>query len=170
MGRQRGREKFVTPNPYFLSTIERDEKILQAGFESYVFEEIQRARGCPTACIKQYPTGTHGFFALEDLDIGCTVEVVNRRFDPEDIIAASDKLRALYDAGSADIVVVNDFNRQSYRGVALVALGVIQYEDMIGVITTIPNPDCSPIYLGRSLDIFATLVAAGLIPKWDGTL
>jgi hypothetical protein len=69
----------------------------------------------------------------------------------------------------ADIVILNDFNRQSYRGIALAALGIIYYEDMTGILTTIPNTDCSPIYLGRTVDLFESLVLAGHIPKWDGT-
>lgn len=79
------------------------------------------------------------------------------------------KLPKLYDDGAADIVILNDFKCQSRQGVALVALGVIHYEDMVGVITTIPNPDCSPIYIGFTPDIFATLVVAGLIPKYNAT-
>ena len=55
------------------------------------------------------------------------------------------------------------------RGIALAALGIIYYEDMVGIITTIPNIDCSPIYLVRTVDLFESLVLSGHIPKWDGT-
>ena len=36
-------------------------------------------------------------------------------------------------------------------------------------LTMFPNIDSSPIYLGRTVDLFASLVLAGHIPKWDGT-
>jgi len=166
MGRQRKREKILTPNPYFQFRKWGDNRILQAGFESQVFEELQKARGYTNDRLKKFPTDDRGFFSFEDLDAGCTVSVVNRSSDPEDIFKAPNKIRAIYDAESADIVVLHDFKYQSFRGIALAALGVIPYEDMRGVITTIPNTDCSPIYLGCTVDIFESLVSAGHISRW----
>jgi len=87
------------------------------------------------------------------------------KFDPDSIFNSANKIRALYDNEAAEIIILNDFNRQSYRCIALAAFGVIYYEDMIGIITTIPNVDCSPIYLGRTVDLFESLVLAGHIPS-----
>jgi len=170
MARQKKREKFITPNPYYVSKAHGEgEKVLRKGFESFVFEELQKARGYPNTRIKQFPVDDYGFFSVRDLDIDFTVRIVNRGFESDDIFKSPNKFRALYEAEPADIVVLNDFDRQSYRGVALVAPGVIHYEDMTGVMTIIPNADCAPIYLGRIVDIFETLIVAGYICKWDGS-
>jgi len=169
MPRQKKREKTITPNPFYTSIINADVKMLEAGFESLVFEELQKARGYTNERLRQFPVDSDGFFSLEDLDLDITVKIVQHKFDPDSIFGSPNKIRALYDDAEADILVLNDFNRQSYRGIALAALGVIQYEDMVGIITTIPNIDCSPIYLGRTVDVFESLVVAGHIPKWDDT-
>ena len=170
MGRQRKQEKALTPKSYFLAQAIVDsgdkQMIIQTGFESLVFEELQKARGYTNERLKKFPTDENRFFSLEDLDVECTVKIVHRGFDPGDMFKTPDKLRKLYDAESADTVVLNDFKYRDSLGVSLAALGVIQYEDMLGVITTIPNSDCSPIYVGLTTDIFETLVLAGLIPKW----
>ena len=142
---------------------------MEAGFESLVFEELQKARGYTNERLRQFPVDNDGFFSLEDLDLDITVKIVKHKFDPDSIFNSANKIRTLYENAEADIVVLNDFDRQSYRGIALAALGVIYYEDMVGIITTIPNIDSSPIYLGRTVDLFASLVLAGHIPKWDGT-
>jgi hypothetical protein len=162
------REKLVTPSPFYTSIINADVKILEIGFESLVFEELQKARGYTNERLRQFPVDNDGFFSLADLDLDITVKIVRHKFDPDSIFNSANKIRALFENEAADIVVLNDFNRQSYRGIALAALGVIYYEDMIGIITTIPNIDSSPIYLGRTVDIFESLVLAGHIPKWDG--
>ena len=171
MGRQRKRERTLTPKPYFMAQTHVDsgdeQKTMRAGFESLVFEEFQKARGYTNDRLRKFPTDEHGFFSLHGLDGCCTIKVVHHRFDSESIFKSSGVIQKLYDDESADIVVVNDFKHHSSLGIALAALGVIRYEDMIGTITTIPNPDCSPIYIGRTADIFATLILAGLIPKWS---
>ena len=169
MPRQKKREKTITPSPHFTSLINADVKVMEAGFESLVFEELQKARGYTNERLRQFPVDDNRFFSLEDLDLDITVTIVKHKFDPDSIYGSANKIRALYENEEADIVILNDFDRQSYRGIALAALGVIYYEDMIGIITTIPNIDCSPIYLGRTIDIFESLVLAGHIPKWDGT-
>jgi hypothetical protein len=169
MPRQKKREKTITPSPFYTSLTNADVKMKEVGFESLVFEELQKARGYTNERLRQFPVDNDGFFSLEDLDLDITVKIVKHKFDPDSIFNSANKIRALYDNAEADIVVLNDFNRKSYRGIALVALGVICYEDMIGIITTIPNIDCSPIYLGRTVDIFESLVLAGHIQKWDGT-
>jgi len=169
MSKQKKREKLVTPNPFYASVINADVKQLEAGFESLVFEELQKARGYTNERLRQFPVDNDGFFSLEDLDLDITVKIVKHKFDPDSIFNSANKIRALYENAAAEIVVLNDFDRQSYRGIALAALGVIYYEDMAGIITTIPNTDCSPIYLGRTVDLFESLVLAGHIPKWDGT-
>jgi len=170
MSSRRKREKMLTPNPYFIARAWGDEaRILLSGFESQVFEELQKARGYTNDRLKKFPIGEHRFFSLEDLDADCTVTVVNRGFDPGDIFKSPNKIRAIYDAESADIVVLRDFKHQASRGIALAAMGVIPYDDMSGVITTIPNRDCSPIYLGCTVDIFESLVKAGLIARWHIT-
>jgi hypothetical protein len=169
MLKQKKREKLVTPSPYLTSRVHADVKFLEVGFESLVFEELQKARGYTNERLRQFPVDNDKFFSLEDLDLDITVKIVRHRFDPDSIFNSANKIRALYENEAADIVILNDFNRQSYRGIALAALGVIYYEDMIGIITTIPSIDSSPIYLGRTVDIFESLVLAGHIPKWDGT-
>jgi len=169
MPRQKKREKTITPNPYYTSLINADVKKMEAGFESLVFEELQKVRGYTNERLRQFPVDNDGFFSLEDLDLDITVKIVRHKFDSDSIFNSANKIRALYDNEEADIVVLNDFNRQSYRGIALAALGVIYYEDMFGIITTIPSIDSSPIYLGRTVDVFKSLVLAGHIPKWDGT-
>jgi hypothetical protein len=169
MPRPRKREKLVTPSPFHTSIINADKKVREAGFESLVFEELQKARGYTNERLRQFPVDDNRFFSLEDLDLDITVKIVRHKFDPDSIFNSANKMRALYDNEAADIVVLNDFDRQSYRGIALAALGVIYYEDMTGIITTIPNIDSSPIYLGRTVDLFESLVLAGHIPKWDGT-
>ena len=169
MLKQKKREKLVTPSPYYTSVINADKKILEAGFESWVFEELQKARGYTNERLWQFPVDDNRFFSLDDLDLDITVKIVKHKFDPDSIFNSANKIRALYENAEADIVILNDFDRQSYRGIALAALGVIYYEDMVGIITTIPNIDSSPIYLGRTVDLFESLVLAGHIPKWDGT-
>jgi len=169
MPRPRKHEKLVTPNPFYTSLINADDQYLKIGFESLVFEELQKARGYTNERLRQFPVDNNGFFSLEDLDLDITVKIVKHKFDPDSIFNSANKIRALYDNEEADIVILNDFDRQSYRGIALAAFGVIYYEDMIGIITTIPNIDSSPIYLGRTVDLFESLVLAGHIPKWDGT-
>ena len=169
MPRQKKREKTITPNPFYTSVINADVKVMEAGFESLVFEELQKARGYTNDRLRQFPVDNDGFFSLADLDLDMTVKIVRHKFDPDSIFNSANKIRSLYDNAEADIVVLNDFSRQSYRGITLAALGVIHYEDMIGIITTIPNIDCSPIYLGRTVDVFESLVLAGHIQKWDGT-
>jgi len=169
MPRPRKREKLVTPNPFYTSVINADVKVREAGFESLVFEELQKTRGYPNNRLRQFPVDNNGFFSLDDLDLEITVKIVKHKLDPDSIFNSANKIRALYENAAAEIVVLNDFDRQAYRGIALAALGVIYYEDMTGILTTIPNIDCSPIYLGRTVDLFASLVLAGHIPKWDGT-
>jgi hypothetical protein len=169
MPRQKKREKILTPNPFYTSVTNADVKILEAGFESLVFEELQKARGYTNDRLQQFPVDDNRFFSLEDLDLDITVKIVKHKFDPDSIFNSANKIRALYENEEADIVVLNDFSRKSYLGIALAALGVIYYEDMVGIITTIPNIDSSPIYLGRTVDVFESLVLAGHIPKWDGT-
>ena len=167
MLKQKKREKLVTPSPFHTSIINADVKVLEAGFESWVFEELQKARGYPNNRLRQFLVDDNRFFSLEDLDLDITVKIIRHKFDPDSIFNSANKIRALYDNTEADIVVLNDFDRQSYRGIALAAFGVIYYEDMIGIITTIPNIDSSPIYLGRTVDLFESLVLAGHIPKWE---
>jgi len=167
MPRPKKREKLVTPNPYYTSRLNADDQYLNIGFESLVFEELQKARGYTNERLRQFPVDDDRFFSLEDLDLDMTVKIVRHKFDPDSIFNSANKIRALYENAAADIVVLNDFNRQSYRGIALAALGVIYYEDMTGIITTIPNIDSSPIYLGRTVDLFESLVLAGHIPKWE---
>jgi len=169
MPRQKKREKIITPSPFYTSAINADTKVLEAGFESLVFEELQKARGYTNDRLRQFPRDNAGFFSLEDLDLDISVKIVNRKFDPDSIFNSANKIRALYENEAADIVVLNDFSRKSYLSITLAALGVIYYEDMIGIITTVPNIDSSPIYLGRTVDVFESLVLAGHIPKWDGT-
>jgi len=169
MLKQKKREKLVAPSPFYASIINVDKKVREAGFESLVFEELQKARSYTNERLRQFPVDNDAFFSLEDLDLDITVKIIKHKFDPDSIFNSANKIRALYDNEAADIVVLNDFDRQSYRGIALAALGIIYYEDMIGILTTIPNTDSSPIYLGRTVDLFESLVKAGHIPKWDGT-
>ena len=175
MSRQKKQEKMLTPKPYFitkvLSSDARDEKeIRQTAFESQVFETLQKTRGYTNVGLKKFPVNEHRFFSLDDLDADCTVRILHRSFDLRDMFHAPDKIRKLYDDEAVNIVVLNDFEYRSCLGIAMAALGVIPYEDMLGVLTTIPNADCSPIYVGRTADIFTSLVVAGLIPRWNPIL
>ena len=169
MTKYRKRETQITPSPYFTSRANADVEYLNKGFESLVFEELQKARGYTNDRLRQFPRDNAGFFSLEDLDLDISVKIVNRKFEADSIFNSANKIRALYENAEADIVVLNDFSRKSYLGITLAALGVICYEDIIGIITTIPNIDSSPIYLGRTVDIFECLVLAGHIPKWNDT-
>lgn len=172
MSKQKKQEKMLTPKPYFigkgLSSGSSDEREIKlAAFESLVFETFQKARGYTNADLKKFPTDERRFFSLDDLDSDCTIKILHRSFDFGSMFNAPDKVRMLYDAEAADIVVVNDFEYRKCQGIAMAALGVIPYEDMLSVLTTIPNADCSPIYVGQTADLFASLVVAGLIPRWN---
>ena len=106
MTKHRKRETQITPSPYYTSRLNADVEYLNRGFESLVFEELQKARGYTNDRLRQFPRDNAGFFSLEDLDLDITVKIVRHKFDPDSIFNSANKIRALYENEAADIVIL----------------------------------------------------------------
>jgi hypothetical protein len=81
----------------------------------------------------------------------------------------------LYRQNDADILILNDFDlndysKQKHGGFALASFQNIGFDHIWGTISIVATAGTGErLMVGKTADMFATLVAAGILPLWDGT-
>ena len=146
-------------------------KLYQASFEGNVCLEILKALKYSVSRIRQFPVNDYRCLEFADVNevLDYRVAIINCKIPLENWIEKSKQIYDLYFSAKEPIVIVNDFNRQKLGGIAMVAVGV-SAADVVGSVLIINPPDGErPLLVGKTADIFATLVKAGYISAWDGT-
>ena len=133
--------------------------------------EILKALRFTPDRIDQFPVCEYKCLWLSDVnkELHYKVAVVDTEISLEDFHLNPNRICRLYFSVKEPIVIINDYNKSQYHGIALASFNIAA-ENVVGCVTIINISDKNePLLVGKTANIFSTLLRAGHLHPWDGS-
>jgi hypothetical protein len=142
-------------------------EVLDGSFEHTICLYYLQSIKFPTNRYKDLTVDEYGLFTFSLLNTGYELGIINKPISLIDIIEKPAKIVDIYVKHVREILIVNDFKKKRYGGIAL-GVFEIGHRDIIGSISLLRDDRlANPLVVGKSNDFFKTLVRGGFISEWE---